>query len=54
LAAQRPAAIEKLIENLRQMGTPSSATLQQLEQTLARERGLQNEQHPLTSFPYPQ
>jgi len=54
LTAQRPAAILQLIESLRRMGAPSSATLQQLEQTLARERELQPEQHPVTPFPYPQ
>lgn len=43
-AAQRPAAIEKLIETLQQLGNPNSATMRQLEQSLAREISLQNRQ----------
>jgi len=43
LTAERPAAIEKLIEHLQQVGSASPETMQRLQQVLARERGLQIE-----------
>jgi hypothetical protein len=42
-AEARPAAIEKLIEKLQQVGAASPETIQSLQQTLARERNQQIE-----------
>ena len=43
VADVRPAAIEKLIEKLQQVGAASPETMQSLQQTLARERSQQVE-----------